>query len=53
MNIYFASAVFKKPLRDVVASVAPAVVAIFIGTLLISWLPMLVMGLPNVLRGAA
>jgi len=51
MNIYFASAVFKKPLRDVVASVAPAVVAIFIGTLLISWLPVLVMGLPNALNG--
>lgn len=52
MNIYFASAVFKKPLRDVVASVAPAVVAIFIGTLLISWLPLLVMGLPHAVHGA-
>ena len=46
MNIYFASAVFKKPLREVVASVAPAVVAIFVGTLVISWLPILTMGLP-------
>lgn len=52
MNIYFASAVFKKPLREVVASVAPAVVAIFIGTLLISWLPVLVTGLPNAVHGA-
>jgi len=52
MNIYFASAVFKKPLREVVASVAPAVVAIFIGTLLISWLPLLVTGLPNAVHGA-
>ncbi len=46
MNIYFASAVFKKPLRQVVASVLPAVVSIFIGTLLISWLPALTMALP-------
>ena len=52
MNIYFASAVFKKPLREVVVSVAPAVVAIFLGTLVISWLPMLVMGLPNYVTGA-
>ena len=51
MNIYFASAVFKKPLREVVVSVAPAVVAIFLGTLVISWLPMLVMGLPNYVTG--
>jgi tripartite ATP-independent transporter DctM subunit len=52
MNIYFASAVFKKPLRDVVASVLPAVGAIFLGTLLISWLPVLVTGLPHALHGA-
>jgi tripartite ATP-independent transporter DctM subunit len=52
MNIYFASAVFKKPLRDVVASVAPAVLAIFIGTLLISWLPLLALALPNAVNGA-
>jgi tripartite ATP-independent transporter DctM subunit len=52
MNIYFASAVFKKPLREVVVSVAPAVVAIFLGTLVISWLPILVMGLPNYVTGA-
>jgi len=46
MNIYFASAVFDKPLRQVVASVFPAVAAIFIGTLLISWVPLLSMALP-------
>jgi tripartite ATP-independent transporter DctM subunit len=51
MNIYFASAVFKKPLREVVVSVAPAVVAIFVGTLVISWLPVLVMGLPQYVNG--
>ena len=50
MNIYFASAVFKKPLREVVVSVAPAVVAIFIGTLVLSWMPLLVTGLPELMR---
>jgi len=48
MNIYFASAVFKQPIRTVAVSVAPALMAIFVGTLLISWLPMLATGLPNV-----
>ena len=47
MNIYFASAVFKQPIRAVAISVAPALAAIFTGTLLISWLPLLAMGLPN------
>jgi TRAP-type C4-dicarboxylate transport system permease large subunit len=41
--------VFRKPLREVVASVWPAVVAIFVGTLLLSWLPVLVMGLPELM----
>jgi len=47
MNIYFASAMFKKPMRFVAASVLPAMLAIFLGTLLISWLPVLATGLPN------
>ena len=47
MNIYFASAVFKQPLRTVAASVAPALLAIFVGTLIISWLPLLATGLPS------
>ena len=47
MNIYFASAVFKQPIRTVAASVAPALLAIFLGTLLISWLPLLATGLPD------
>jgi tripartite ATP-independent transporter DctM subunit len=50
MNIYFASAVFKKPLREVVVSVAPAVAAIFLGTLVLSWLPLLVTGLPTLMQ---
>ena len=49
MNIYFASAVFKQPIRTVAASVAPALAAIFMGTLLISWLPLLATGLPSLL----
>lgn len=47
MNIYFASAVFKQPIRTVAASVALALLAIFLGTLLISWLPLLATGLPD------
>ncbi len=47
MNIYFASAVFQKPLRRVALSVLPALGAIFVGTLLISWLPLLALGLPE------
>jgi tripartite ATP-independent transporter DctM subunit len=47
MNIYFASAVFKQPIRTVAASVAPALLAIFVGTVLISWLPILATGFPS------
>jgi tripartite ATP-independent transporter DctM subunit len=46
MNIYFASAVFGKSLREVAISVLPALVAIFVGTVLISWLPLVATGLP-------
>ncbi|TRZ92482.1 MAG: TRAP transporter large permease subunit [Rhodocyclaceae bacterium] len=46
MNIYFASAMFGKPIRYVALSVLPALLAIFIGTLVISWLPLLATGLP-------
>jgi len=49
MNIYFASAMFRKPIRYVAASVLPALLAIFLGTLLISWLPILATGLPALL----
>ena len=53
MNIYFASAVFKQPIRTVAASVAPALLAIFVGTLLISWLPLLATGLPDLVMSLA
>ena len=49
MNIYFASAMFDKPLRYVARSVLPALLAIFLGTLAISWLPVLATGLPDLL----
>jgi len=51
MNIYFASAMFDKPLRYVARSVLPALLAIFLGTLAISWLPLLATGLPNWVLG--
>lgn len=50
MNIYFASAVFGRPIRQVAKSVLPAVLAIFVGTLLISWLPLLATGLPELFK---
>jgi tripartite ATP-independent transporter DctM subunit len=53
MNIYFASAVFKQPIRTVAASVAPALLAIFVGTLFISWLPLLATGLPDLVMSIA
>ena len=50
MNIYFASAVFKKPLKEVIRSVLPALLAIFIGTVVLSWFPFFVMALPQWLQ---
>ena len=50
MNIYFASAMFGKPVRYVAASVLPALLALFLGTLAISWLPILSTGLPAALQ---
>ena len=49
MNVYFASAVFNQPLRLIAVSVLPALLAIFVGTLLISWLPLLATGLPSLM----
>ena len=46
MNIFFASAMFAKPIREVAVSVLPALLAIFLGALAISWLPWLATGLP-------
>jgi tripartite ATP-independent transporter DctM subunit len=51
MNIYFASAMFGKPLRYVAISVLPALLAIFLGTLAISWLPIIATGLPDFVAG--
>jgi tripartite ATP-independent transporter DctM subunit len=50
MNIYFASAVFKKSLKEVIRSVLPALLAIFIGTVILSWFPFFVMTLPQWLK---
>ena len=47
MNVYFASAVFKQPLPLVIKSVIPAAFAIFVGTLLVSWIPWLTLTLPE------
>ena len=47
MNIYFASAMFDKPVRYVAAAVLPALLAIFLGSLVIAWVPMLATGLPS------
>ncbi|MEJ6005656.1 TRAP transporter large permease subunit [Paucibacter sp. AS339] len=50
MNIYFASAMFSKSLRYVASSVLPALLAIFLGTLVIACVPWLSTGLPALLR---
>lgn len=47
MNIYFASALFGKPIRYVAASVLPALGAILLGTLAIALWPGLAIGLPS------
>ncbi len=52
MNIYFASAMFGKPIRYVGAALLPALLAIFLGTLTISWLPALSTKLPELLQKA-
>jgi len=47
MNIFFASAMFGKPLSTVAASVSPALLAILVGSLLIALLPGLSTALPK------
>jgi TRAP-type C4-dicarboxylate transport system permease large subunit len=49
MNIFFASAMFSKPLSTVAASVSPAFLAILVGSLLIALLPGLSTALPKFL----
>jgi len=51
MNLYFASAMFGQPIQRVAKAVLPAALAIFLGTLAISWLPVLATGLPALLAG--
>lgn len=48
MNIFFASAMFGKPIREVAVSVLPALLAIFLGALVISWVPEIATWLPGV-----
>lgn len=50
MNIYFASAMFQRPIRVVAASVLPAMGAIFVGTVVIALWPGLSTALPTWLR---
>jgi len=50
MNIYFASAMFKKSIATVARSVLPAMGAIFVGTLIIALVPPLATGLPSLFR---
>jgi tripartite ATP-independent transporter DctM subunit len=50
MNIYFASAMFNKPVRYVAGAVVPAVLAIFLGTLAIAFLPATATFLPSLLQ---
>lgn len=47
LNIYFASAMFGKSVRYVAVSVAPAMAAILVGTLLIAAFPWLATALPS------
>jgi TRAP-type C4-dicarboxylate transport system permease large subunit len=53
MNIYFASAMFGKPVRYVAAAVLPALLAIFLGSMAIALLPAAATWLPTHVLGAA
>jgi len=53
MNIYFASAMFNKPVRYVAGAVVPAVLAIFLGTLAIAFVPATATYLPSLLAGVS
>jgi len=50
MNIYFAAAVFNKPIHEVVRSVLTPALAFFIGSLILSCVPTLVTFLPDLLE---
>jgi tripartite ATP-independent transporter DctM subunit len=51
MNIYFASSLFKKPVRYVASAVIPALIAIFLGSMAIALLPETATFLPDLLLG--
>jgi tripartite ATP-independent transporter DctM subunit len=51
MNIYFASAMFGKPVRLIAVAVLPGLLAIFLGTLAIALLPALSTWLPGLVLG--
>ncbi|MBH9551505.1 TRAP transporter large permease subunit [Inhella sp. 4Y17] len=51
MNVYFAAALFKKPLPYVAKAVGPALMAIFLGTVLLALLPPLATALPHWMAG--
>jgi len=51
MNLYFASAMFGKPIRYIAVAVLPALLAIFLGSLAISWIPWISTGLASDLGG--
>jgi len=51
MNIYFASAMFEKPVRYVAGAVVTAVLAIFLGTLAIAFVPATATYLPGLVSG--
>ena len=51
MNLYFASAMFERPLRDVAIAVLPGLLAMFLGSLAIAWLPALSTALPAWVAG--
>ncbi|NVO04479.1 MAG: TRAP transporter large permease subunit [Rhodoferax sp.] len=53
MNIYFASAMFGKPVRYVAVAVLPALLAIFLGSLAIALLPATATWLPSLLLAPA
>ena len=52
MNIYFASAMFDKPVRYVAVAVLPALLAIFLGTMAIALVPATATWLPGLLQPA-
>jgi TRAP-type C4-dicarboxylate transport system permease large subunit len=51
MNLFFAAYRFGKPLPEVFRAVLPVVGVIAIGVLLVTFVPWLATGLPNLMRG--